>query len=74
MCILYDLVLHLKATYIGPHEKISQAHTLVQNYMKAHDFELTAPVWEVYLVSYDKTSNPDEFETIIYYPVRQTTQ
>ena len=64
--------LHLKATYKGPYDELDQAYHSLETYVKRCNLTISAPVWEVYLVSYDQTSNPDEFETLIYFPVQKS--
>jgi effector-binding domain-containing protein len=59
----------LKLVFKGPYDDSEAAHEAIAAYAEENGKEIIGGPWEVYVVGYAQSQNPDEFVTEIYYPI-----
>ena len=59
------------ATFQGPYELCDEVMAAVAQWVSDNGYELDGPTFNIYHVSPHETSNPDEYVTEVYYPVRK---
>lgn len=59
------------ATYKGSYDQINQVNAAVANWIHDNGYELSGLAFNIYHISPNETSNPDEFVTEVCYPVKK---
>ena len=55
--------------YTGPYEKMEPAYIALQKYLKDNNIKEKGTAWEVYLTDPSEEPDPNNYKTIIYFPV-----
>lgn len=59
----------LMVKFFGPYEKTADAHTLIHEYIGAHNKKIIGAPWEVYMTDPGMEKDTMKWETDVYYPV-----
>lgn len=60
----------LTTLYVGAYEKMAPIYGELEKYMKEKSLQSTGICWEVYLTDPSKLKDPNENQTMIYFPVK----
>jgi effector-binding domain-containing protein len=55
--------------YFGDYSNLEKGHTQLQQWIGTHKFKLAGSPIEVYITDPDTESNPENWQTNIYYPI-----
>lgn len=58
------------STYTGAYENMIPVYENLKQYMDDHQLVSTETSWEVYLTNPNEVQNPDDNQTIIYFPLK----
>lgn len=57
-------------SFKGPYSELSAAYTKINQWIEENNYEVIAPIFEVYLSEPMKTS-PENYLTEVYFPVKK---
>jgi AraC family transcriptional regulator len=57
------------ALHVGPYEKIGPVYEAIQKYIEKEGLKIAGAVWEAYLTSPEVETDPNKFQTQVYFPV-----
>lgn len=55
--------------FTGPYELTGEVHEAMHEYIEDNNLQFNGSPWESYVVGPGEVDNPDEYQTVIYYPV-----
>jgi len=59
------------AIHYGAYDRLPETYFGINEWMRKNKVEVIGPPWEVYLTDPTKESNPEKWQTAIYYPVKE---
>jgi len=59
----------LKATHYGPYDGLENTYKAIMEYAAEFGYKPKNSPWEVYMTDPQNTPNPDDYVTIVYFPV-----
>jgi effector-binding domain-containing protein len=60
----------LTTLYVGSYEKLAQTYEAIDKYLKENNLQSTGICWEVYLTDPAKLKDPNENQTVIFFPLK----
>jgi len=54
----------------GPYESLETAYGKLNNYITANGLEAEGPSWDIYLTDPGQATDPKDYQTLIYFPVK----
>ena len=57
------------AVHHGPYERLPETYFGINEWMRKNEVIVTGPPWELYLTDPANESNPEKWETAIYFPI-----
>jgi len=67
----FPAVKAVSTLYKGPYENMQPVYSELSNYIASNGFEATGTSWEVYLTDPSQETDPKDYQTIIYFPVKE---
>jgi effector-binding domain-containing protein len=59
----------VSSLYTGSYENMSLIYTQMQDYIHKNNLKIIGASWEVYLTNPQQVSNPNDNQTLIYFPI-----
>ena len=59
----------VSSLYKGSYENMMTIYTQLQDYIKKNDLKTNGASWEVYLTDPQQVTNPNDNQTLIYFPI-----
>ena len=56
--------------YVGPYEKEGPVYEMLTKYVKDNNLQYTGVPWETYLTDPQQETDPNKYQTIIYFPLK----
>lgn len=66
--------LHVFTTIIGPYSEISEAYSVLLEWIKTVKYEIVAAPFEKYVTDPASKISPDEYVTEVYFPVKKLSK
>ncbi|MCB9562590.1 MAG: GyrI-like domain-containing protein [Kofleriaceae bacterium] len=57
--------------FVGPHERLGEAHAALDGWLAAHRRDAAGPRWEVFLTNPVTTPDPEQQRTKVFVPLRE---
>jgi effector-binding domain-containing protein len=58
------------ATHYGPYERLPETYFGINEYIRKNKVVVTGVPWEIYVTDPTSEPNPENWETIIYFPIQ----
>ncbi len=66
----YPAMKVLSTLYKGAYENVGPVYEAMEKYMKDKGMQSTMVAWEIYLTDPSQVTNPDDNQTLIYFPLK----
>lgn len=67
----FPAVKAVSALYKGPYDKMQPVYGELSDYIAKNGLEATGISWEVYLTDPSQITDPKDYQTLIYFPVKE---